>query len=982
MMKKALVLLALLLVLTCGFTAQAATLGDTDGDGLYEIGTAQELVDFATQVNSGKTVSAELTADIDLTGYAWTPIGTEANRFIGVFEGNGHTISGLSMNITSGGYYGLFGFTDGRNTAGKTVIKNLTLEGTVTSSATAKTWFGSVAGEVAGMTELRNIQSRVNYTKTAGNSGDFVGGLVGQSGNATLDGCSYSGTLSLGSCAYDRSGGILAYGYNGKTVTVTNCLFNGTLSATYDASRAGGVLGYYNGENGKNLTLSNCLNIGVLPESTQALVGILKNYGATSAGSDNYYAEGLKQTVSNLESMAVNTNDLQTGSTACLLGSGWGQNIDNGLENQGHPVPGGARVYFGFINCGTESAAQSVYSNDSRVKESAQDPHLYENGVCIFCCDFESYGGSGTELDPYTIANAGQLYSFAAASPDGYAKLTQSITVPRKMSPWVELPMWLPITRYKGNLDGCGYEISGLYHKSDDTIGGLTASIMEEASVKNLILRDCYFDFDYEVGGITAHNNGRIQNCQVYGYLQGLYYVGGIVGLNHGTVKNCYTQVTVEGYKEHLGGIAGYSSRNMLIEGCGADVTFVLASSTGKKIGGIVGEAGEASVIRSCWAKINIAKPCDDLGSVVGRTGGTVENCYGYGRQPVGASENAPISAYEVTLEQLGSGEIAYETGFGQLIGTDPLPVLGGATVYRYADCAETYFYANTQKADIESHTYADGKCIVCGYDQYLAQVGDTRYNTVQQAVDESDGQVVLLLADSYEQISVEGEVYLDLQGHILRGATVTGTLYGMDSATDDYGNTSGRIRNLEGTVSPYTHKNGKYYFLVQHTSGWSFQCFSMGITHASLKTSNRGFGYKAAFYGTTSAFYLVREYGIKLWVTEDQVITASYNQWKPGPEGVIKSLRIQNILTGSETDALYAQTKVYACTYVTINIDGQVFTIETKPVGYSLAELINTVNANTSICNEAQLESLKTFVETYKDALLAAGCNVENILK
>lgn len=981
MMKKALVLLALLLVLTCGFTAQAATLSDADGDGLYEIATAQELMDLAAQVNSGKTVSAELTADIDLSGVAWTPIGTEANRFIGVFEGNGHTISGLSMNITSGGYYGLFGFTDGENTAGKTVIKNFTLQGSVTSSATAKTWFGSVAGEVAGKTELRNIQSCVSYTKSAGNSGDFVGGLVGQSGNATLDGCTYSGTLSIGSCAYDRAGGIMAYGYNGKNISITNCLFNGTLSSTYDATRAGGILGYYNAENGKNLTLSNCLSIGMLPEGTQALVGTLKNYGSTSAGSNNFYAEGLTQTVSNLETTAANTNDLQTGAVAYLLGSSWGQNLDNGLENQGHPVPGGASVYFGFINCGADSAAQSAYSNDSRIKETPQDPHLYENGVCIFCCQFEDYGGSGTELDPYTIANAGQLYSFAAASPAGYAKLTQSITVPRKMSPWVELPMWKPISSYTGNLDGCGYEISGLYHEGTGT-GGLTATIHSVGSVKNLILRDCWLDYGYNIGGIAGLNNGLIQNCQFYGHVEGTYNLGGIAGRNHGEIKNCYAQVTVDGKTEQFGGIVGFSGIGTLIENCGAEITFVTTLNP-DKIGGIVGYAEEESVIRNCWATIDAARVYEKLGSVVGYSEGTtVENCYGYGYRPVGTAISSTVSAHEVTLEWLGSGEIAYETGFGQRIGTDPLPVLGGATVYRYTDCAETYRYTNTQKADIENHTYADGKCTTCGYAQYLAQVGDTRYNTVQQALDENDGQLVVLLADSYEQVQVQGDLYLDLQGHNLRGVTTTGTLYGMDTATDDYGKTYGKIQSVEGTVRIYSNKKGKCYVPVQFVDGWSFQCFSMGITHASLKTSNQGFGYKAAFYGTDAAFHRVQEYGIKLWVTEDQVIMASYNQRITDPEGIIKSLRIQNILTGSETDAVYAQTKVYACTYVTINLDGQVITIETKPVAYSLAELINTVNANTGICNDAQLEALKTFVETYKGALLSAGCKMENILK
>ena len=67
-----------------------------------EIGLPDELLDFARMVNSGELsgradVKVRLTADIDLTGHQWTPIGLGKAQFGGRFDGGGHTISGVTF---------------------------------------------------------------------------------------------------------------------------------------------------------------------------------------------------------------------------------------------------------------------------------------------------------------------------------------------------------------------------------------------------------------------------------------------------------------------------------------------------------------------------------------------------------------------------------------------------------------------------------------------------------------------------------------------------------------------------------------------------------------------------------------------------------------------------------------------------------------------------------------------------------------------
>ncbi len=58
-----------------------------DVDGVYQIGTAEELAWFSAQVNAGNTTfNAVLTSDIDLSGQVWTPIGNDSKRYAGTFD--------------------------------------------------------------------------------------------------------------------------------------------------------------------------------------------------------------------------------------------------------------------------------------------------------------------------------------------------------------------------------------------------------------------------------------------------------------------------------------------------------------------------------------------------------------------------------------------------------------------------------------------------------------------------------------------------------------------------------------------------------------------------------------------------------------------------------------------------------------------------------------------------------------------------------
>ena len=116
----------LLCMLVCMFSSATWALDQVGG--VYQIGTGQDLADFAALVNGGDvTANAVITADIDYSGQT-EMIGTETNRFFGTLDGQGHTVT---INLVA----------SGKNTA---LVANLSGTVTcmcrVTSRQTSSTW--------------------------------------------------------------------------------------------------------------------------------------------------------------------------------------------------------------------------------------------------------------------------------------------------------------------------------------------------------------------------------------------------------------------------------------------------------------------------------------------------------------------------------------------------------------------------------------------------------------------------------------------------------------------------------------------------------------------------------------------------------------------------------------------------------------------------------------------------------------------------
>lgn len=159
----------------------------------YLIGTGAELAWFADQVKNGSVaLCARLTAEIDLNGHPWTPIGTAAKSYQGMFDGCNSTVHGLHISDKS--YAGLFGVI------GKSgIVERLKVAGTISIVSVSGNGVDNVgAGGIAGycMGTVFQCSSSVNISNDGTNYSAVAGGIAGKAAvNAIIDSCNSYGTV-------------------------------------------------------------------------------------------------------------------------------------------------------------------------------------------------------------------------------------------------------------------------------------------------------------------------------------------------------------------------------------------------------------------------------------------------------------------------------------------------------------------------------------------------------------------------------------------------------------------------------------------------------------------------------------------------------------------------------------------------------------------------------------------------------------------
>jgi len=304
---------------------------------------------------------------------------------------------------------------------------------------------------------------------------------------------------------------------------------------------------------------------------------------------------------------------------------------------------------------------------DSRTFVIKGDKHVgtLTNGFCSSCEGFEMAVDSDGD-GYYEIDNAGKLFWFADyvnnVSNESFAIVTKNITVPNGKK-------WTPIMNFYGTFDGNGKTISGLQCVTENNyVGFFGGGGYSRGTIKNVHLTNSSFKGSSSVGGIAGYHEGEIKNCFVDStvIVEGDYSVGALVGHNGGIVRNCYA---------YSSNAVGYYN------------------------------SGYATV-----ENVYYLSETDD-----GNGGKTAAQ---FANGEVAYLLQAGVLPEDIYDDDWNYIETITPEIWGQSIGSDKYPVLGGTTVYKVFACdGKTEAYSNS--AESGQHIFENGFCANCTAIEY-----------------------------------------------------------------------------------------------------------------------------------------------------------------------------------------------------------------------------------------------------------------------
>lgn len=630
--RKALSLLISITMLICmlpmGLLAVSAEVVDSNiadsGTGTlsdpYLISSAEQMKNVYKHLDA----CFKLTDDIDVGNI--TPIGDSSKPFIGIFDGNGHTVT---VDIeTSSEYAGLFGYVGG-------TIKNLGVEGSIKDSCASVA--GALAGRIYTNGYIENCFSDCDVEiKTTANDQAFIGGLVGQNYGRIIN-CYSKGNLIGDTDHYGSSiGGFVGYNYG----NIINCYSTGNVSTgnVTDHSRFGAIGGFVGGCNDSETV--NCYATGNITEN--------KPDSYENKGVGGFAGRVCNTKISNCYSTGEINAANNVGGFIGLIDSGCTKlDISEAYFNEDSEQTSMGVVQepkgIGYNASGISDITDKVTGKSAGEMTNASFAELLSHSPSdVFHCGWEiddenqNYpviiSNKGTEEDPFKISEASQM-DIVRKYPFGHYKLTADITVNN-------LP---PIGTFENSFFG-GFDG-----------GGKTVTLTADSNTIN----DCNGAYIGLFGVIERA--GKVQNLNLTGSIKANQsstwnYYGGIVGRNYGTVSDCNVDVTIDGSAKgdsvewiNVGALAGNSSG--FITDCHAEGKVEINSNSTNteavtEAGGLVGENEGGYIVNgdaSCKITVNYIGEVD-VGGLVGINHGSLDNCIATG-DVSGSSESGLYAA-------------------------------------------------------------------------------------------------------------------------------------------------------------------------------------------------------------------------------------------------------------------------------------------------------------------------------------------------
>ncbi|MBE6426382.1 MAG: hypothetical protein E7029_10440, partial [Planctomycetaceae bacterium] len=599
----------------------------------YTLSTREQFLGFTALVNTGLTANnfagktVYLDTDIDLSDVDFIPIGENYNSpFRGSFDGQGHTISGLTLDGEKANCLALFGSVKGQNsTIGNFKLENVTVNGqhwvagvcgyafgtidfkdielTGDISITGRWYTGGIAGQVPYSHDVDFINCKVSgnegskiacvpYSLEEGETefpggGINAGGILGQGAYTEIKDCAVSGVTVE---AYYRAGGIAGWASAEQTSkmhhtgnSVSDCVIveNQAWSEDYeygykDSYAVGALFGgecYYNGDgNLDSNTFENVTTKYITQDGTEVI----------TSTEDDAPAIGLRTNIAvyDSEGNSLGTYDVTELSPGVIT-----------IDLKGDLTTDDICFTKNGTECALDSVGLNINTNGHTL--TITDPNnteLLENLAAnspeakVEIVDVAWYDDAPEGTTEYTIDSAHALAYFAELVNTGKDTF-EGKTVKLAEGSEIDLSIyekWTPIGTssaysFKGTFDGQNSVISNLtINDAAQSYAGLFGYISGKAVVENFTLKDVFIVGKYRVGAVVGGSNSAsiVRNVTVEGAdITGYWYVGGILGQNGSNGESKIVDCTVKG-TETMNSIKG---------------VFEADSLAGVNVGGIAG---------------------------------------------------------------------------------------------------------------------------------------------------------------------------------------------------------------------------------------------------------------------------------------------------------------------------------------------------------------------------------------------------------
>ncbi|MCF7954162.1 MAG: PASTA domain-containing protein [Phycisphaerae bacterium] len=563
------------LLVNTAFGAGTYDGGNGTAETPYQIATAEQLDSLGQHPEdwAGQTYFV-LTADIDLSGYdglderpSFNRIGVDSdNYFNGTFDGNGHIISNLTLNLAGHlnvGFFGKIGYTG--------EVRNL---GVVNVRIVGKSLVGAIAGFNGGLIEKCFSDGTINGKYWTRKASSYIGGLVGLN-TGTIRQCCSTASVEGGSSV----GGLVGYNYYYYTdATIAQCYSCG--SVTGDDN-----LGGLAGENKNSIT--NCFWDATAsgiddPESGQAdtdgMVGLdtnqmqmLSTY--TDAGWDFTDTDGDEADWKEASNYYPQLNWVQL-QTVMTDAAGMNKaSAISSLESEGFEVT--------VKNFYSNTIAKDIVTSQLPGKNSEIPAG---SGITITVSLGRLFsGGDGTADNPYQIATANELHLLSLRSEDwdkcfvltadidmdpsvaGNTTYTNSLIGTYHFDGYGNPANQDNDFPFTGTFDGGGHSIKNVVIDAPDERYIGLFGYNYGGVVKNLGVENITIEGYTNVSGLAAYSSGDISKCFVTGSISGYECVGSVAGVNYGKISQSFCSGEVSGAFES-GGFVG-ENRNR-IEDC------------------------------------------------------------------------------------------------------------------------------------------------------------------------------------------------------------------------------------------------------------------------------------------------------------------------------------------------------------------------------------------------------------------------------